>query len=64
MKKGPRCPTCKSLSIKELHPEEEKSKTQEKSDNKACQEAKKKWKCYDCYRIFEQPDETVYDTMK
>ncbi len=64
MKKGPRCPTCKSLSIKELPLEEEKNKTQGELDDKACGEVKKKWRCYDCYRIFEKPDEAVYDTKK
>jgi len=43
MKKGPRCPTCKSLSIKELPLEEEKNKTQGELDDKACGEVKKKW---------------------
>lgn len=57
MKKGPRCPVCGSLQIKTTNTPggdvppvaEKKEGSSEKTFN---------WKCYDCYRTFDKPDES------
>lgn len=60
MKRRHRCPLCKSMSIKEITPEGDKKTDNASKNEKTTQDKEKKWKCYDCYRIFDKPDETEY----
>jgi hypothetical protein len=58
MKKAPRCPVCGSLQIKPTpvsNPNGGKPEA-EKLEKESGKESH--WKCYDCYRNFEKPDET------
>lgn len=57
MKKSSRCPVCGSLHIKVLS--ETGFKDKDVGENKQGGKSGEKgpWKCYDCYRQFEKPDE-------
>ena len=64
MKKGPRCPVCGSPNIKEFaerNPAGKSSTVKKEGDASTggsvgpCGE--QKWRCGDCYRKFETPDE-------
>lgn len=63
MKRGPRCPVCGSVNIKELSEksqpdqagiaEKEGVRGGENTDSGV----KPRWKCGDCYRKFAEPEE-------
>lgn len=58
MKKGLRCPVCGSLHIEEKpapHPAGAELPADKAETGGA---GKPNWKCFDCYRNFEKPDET------
>ena len=58
MKRGPKCPVCGSLQIKVLPESDSKDKDHSGNKEEGNSEKKGAWKCYDCYRHFEKPDET------
>ena len=58
MKKGPRCPVCGSLQIKESAASKAADLKSEAEKLKDISGKKSNWKCYDCYRIFDKPDES------
>ena len=58
MKKGPRCPVCGSLQIKESAASKPADLKSEAEKLKDISGKKPNWKCYDCYRIFDKPDES------
>ena len=58
MKKGPRCPVCGSVHI-EKKPAPGPAGAKPPTDKEGPETADKpNWKCFDCYRNFEKPDET------
>ncbi len=59
MKKRPRCPVCGSLHIEESKNSNTAEKKQDIDDQKKSDQKKHNWKCFDCYRIFEKPDDAI-----
>jgi hypothetical protein len=64
MKKGPRCPVCGSLNIKEavgVNPPSEAGLEKKEGENatggNVVPSSGTQWKCGDCYRKFAVPDE-------
>ena len=58
MKKGPRCPVCGSPQIKETAVSKPAGLKSEAEKQKEISGKESNWKCYDCYRIFDKPDES------
>lgn len=59
MKKGQRCPVCGSLHIKEATNSNNAEKKESAVSQEKTKQVKQNWKCFDCYRIFEKPDDTM-----
>ena len=59
MKKGPRCPVCGSIHIKETAKANTADKTSGTDNDKDASKCNPSWKCYDCYRNFDKPDESM-----
>jgi hypothetical protein len=58
MKKGARCPVCGSVHI-EKKPAAKPAGAEPPTDKAQTDgAANPNWKCFDCYRNFEKPDET------
>jgi hypothetical protein len=64
MKKGPRCPVCGSVNINEVegkNPADKAGSATKEGDiaagGNAVSSSEFQWKCGDCYRKFEAPDE-------
>ncbi|MHB8109868.1 MAG: hypothetical protein ACYDHW_07535 [Syntrophorhabdaceae bacterium] len=59
MKKGPRCPVCGSLQIKIAGIANSTDDRSETGKHENDLKIKSSWKCYDCYRTFDKPDESA-----